>query len=263
LANGAHLGAFGLDKNLEEFSLRSEEYLLHFIDEKPRWLSQVPSLLEGSVVLDLGAGDGRMSYYIKKGFPRVKIISLDLSFLRCKRCRKNVDALVAQGDAQAIPLRDKTVDFVICNQVIEHVPEEEKLLKEINRVLKMGGLSLISSVVASRYSWFIYKNKYGKRSLHPGHLREYASVAEFQDLLKKWFEVTKLYSYRVRFSLVRHLVRLLYKYRLISRPPLDLFEKNFLLHGLQKLTGVAPGYHTVEVFAKKRFDTSGREHCKG
>lgn len=208
--------------------MRSDEYLLHFIGDKPGWLNQVPSLANGSVVLDLGAGDGRFSYYIKQSFPGANIICLDLSLLRCKRCKENVNALVAQADARAIPLRDKTVDFLICNQVIEHVQQEETLLQEIKRVLKPGGVSFISSVVASRYSWFIYKNKSGMRVADPSHLREYASVADFQNLLKSWFEITKTHSRRPLFSLVRQLLRLLYKYRLISQPPFDLFEKNLL-----------------------------------
>jgi len=242
---------------------KTEEYLLHFIGEKARWLNQVPSLAKGSVVLDLGAGDGRNSHYIKKAFPGVRIICLDLSLPRCKRCKENVNTMVAQADAQEIPLRGETIDFLICSELIEHVEEEDKLLREIKRVLKAGGLSFISSVVASRYSWFIYKNRYGVRVAHPSHLREYASVANFQNLLKRWFEITKTHSRVPRFSLVRHLVRLLYKYRLISRPPFDLFEKNFLLHWLQKLKVVVPGYRIVEVFVSKRFDASAEDDHRG
>lgn len=239
--------------------MTNDEYLLHFIGDEPKWIKEVPPLAEGSVVLDLGAGDGRFSYHIKKDFPGVKIISLDLSFLRCKRCKENVDTMVAQADAQEIPLKDETIDFLMCNQVIEHIADENKLLKEIRRVLRPSGLAFISSVVVSRYSWHIYKDRYGVRVADPGHQREYASVAEFQDLLKRWFEITKIYTRRPLFSLARHSVRLLYKYRLISRPPFDLFEKNFLLRWLQKLKVVALGYRIVEAFLKKRAKTSAEE----
>jgi SAM-dependent methyltransferase len=42
-------------------------------------------------------------------------------------------------DAQAIPFEDETFDVVIANHMLYHVPDREKALVEIKRVLKSGG----------------------------------------------------------------------------------------------------------------------------
>lgn len=43
------------------------------------------------------------------------------------------------GDAMALPAADNSVDVVICAQVYEHVPDAEKMMAEIRRVLRPGG----------------------------------------------------------------------------------------------------------------------------
>ena len=49
------------------------------------------------------------------------------------------------GDALALPFRDEVFDTVLCNQVLEHVPEPGQLLREIGRVLKPAGALLLTA----------------------------------------------------------------------------------------------------------------------
>jgi 2-polyprenyl-3-methyl-5-hydroxy-6-metoxy-1,4-benzoquinol methylase len=51
---------------------------------------------------------------------------------------------IEAADARLLPLNDGTLDLVIATEIIEHVPDPITLLKEIRRVLKVGG-SLIAS----------------------------------------------------------------------------------------------------------------------
>ena len=48
------------------------------------------------------------------------------------------------GDARTIPFADQSFDGVLCCQVLEHVDRPETVLREVGRVLKPGGLALIS-----------------------------------------------------------------------------------------------------------------------
>jgi SAM-dependent methyltransferase len=50
--------------------------------------------------------------------------------------------IVAEGGA--LPFKDGTIDLVICESVIEHVTEPEKVFAEIRRVLAPGGYAYIS-----------------------------------------------------------------------------------------------------------------------
>lgn len=42
-----------------------------------------------------------------------------------------------------IPFKEESFDLVICNHVLEHISDDKTALKEINRVLKKGGLALL------------------------------------------------------------------------------------------------------------------------
>jgi SAM-dependent methyltransferase len=48
------------------------------------------------------------------------------------------------GDGMALPFRAEAFDTVLCNQVLEHVPEGALLIAEITRVLKPGGVLLLT-----------------------------------------------------------------------------------------------------------------------
>jgi SAM-dependent methyltransferase len=48
-------------------------------------------------------------------------------------------------DGKTLPFRRQTYDGVLCTQVLEHVPSPDKLLKEISRVLKKGGILILSA----------------------------------------------------------------------------------------------------------------------
>jgi SAM-dependent methyltransferase len=54
----------------------------------------------------------------------------------------NVDV---SADGQALPFTANCFDTVICNEVLEHVPEPALLLAEVTRVLKPGGVLLLTT----------------------------------------------------------------------------------------------------------------------
>jgi len=85
-------------------------------------------------LLDLGAG--RLSYrFILKRFSR-SYRSIDIDTRSCE-----VDAL---GDVQQLPIKDEVFDSVFCTQVLEHIPEPQKAIDEIYRILKKGGHAIFT-----------------------------------------------------------------------------------------------------------------------
>ena len=51
---------------------------------------------------------------------------------------------IIKGDITNMPFEDNTFDFVIHNQVLEHIKQEEQCIKECLRVLKPGGMCIIN-----------------------------------------------------------------------------------------------------------------------
>jgi ubiquinone/menaquinone biosynthesis C-methylase UbiE len=95
------------------------------------------NLRPGHTLLDAGAGDCRFKNY----FPDVNYIGMDLGVAVQEL---DYSLLNIKGDLRNIPLEDKSVDTIICIQVLEHLPEPWKVLGEFNRILKKDGYLFIS-----------------------------------------------------------------------------------------------------------------------
>jgi SAM-dependent methyltransferase len=54
-------------------------------------------------------------------------------------------------DVQEMPFEDGHFDMVLCNHVLEHVPDDRKAMREIKRVLKPDGLAIMQ--VPQRFDW--------------------------------------------------------------------------------------------------------------
>ena len=55
---------------------------------------------------------------------------------------------VEQVDVTAIPYPDKTFDLILCNHVLEHVPDDRRAMRELRRVLKDDGVALLQAPLA-------------------------------------------------------------------------------------------------------------------
>ncbi len=95
--------------------------------------------LEGKGVwLDVGCG----SRPYESLFRVEKYIGMDIQESGHPSASKRYDILY---DGTTFPLEDRSVDGVLCTQVLEHAQHPEKLLSEIERVLKPGGVLLLTA----------------------------------------------------------------------------------------------------------------------
>lgn len=118
--------------------------------------------LEGKLVVDIPAGDGRISKeFLKRG---AKVLALDL--YPEKIVAEGVEKIYADMNDE-LPLEDNTVDIVLCQEGIEHIHNQFGLLQEINKKLKANGLLLITtpslSHLRSRVSMMLVESEYWKR----------------------------------------------------------------------------------------------------
>lgn len=116
------------------------------------WLRRDLGLGEGKVAIDLGAGTGKF-------LPR--LLAVDAAVIAVEpsvAMRSQLEALfphvdAREGEAQAMPLADRSADAVICAQCFHWFPNE-KALKEIRRVLKpTGRLGLVWNIRDATTPW--------------------------------------------------------------------------------------------------------------
>ncbi|MEZ0390759.1 MAG: class I SAM-dependent methyltransferase [Pseudobdellovibrionaceae bacterium] len=100
---------------------------------------------DGLHFLEVAAGTGRLTRFVKLAFPKAKITVMDLSHPYLKKAQENLGEFrkidFVQGDSAALPFRDEQFDAVFSCFLFHEIPLEErrKTVAEGLRVLKDGG----------------------------------------------------------------------------------------------------------------------------
>jgi SAM-dependent methyltransferase len=101
-------------------------------------------LNEGSTFVDIGCGDMRFRRFLPKGLCYNAFdIRIPAHHLWRQR-RMSGDANIAIASVHNIPLPDASVSIGVCLEVFHQVPNIEKAIAEIYRVLKKDGLFIVS-----------------------------------------------------------------------------------------------------------------------
>ena len=96
----------------------------------------------GDTVLELGCGQGANLLYLAHGFPESRFVGVDLIPLKKDQMPQNVT--IYEQDYSSIPqLADNSVDVCYAVETIVHNTDKEKIYREVNRVLKPGGVMII------------------------------------------------------------------------------------------------------------------------
>jgi SAM-dependent methyltransferase len=156
------------DKFYEDFFVKKDEEL-SFND--PRMARRRQTILEclkrrvpgGASILDAGCGLGEVLADIPDGY---KLFGFDYarSNVEFSRRRLGTKARIEQGSIYEIPFPDASMDAVLCLEVLEHIEDDARGVRDIARVLKPGGVLIMA--VPYTYYWPAYKNLMG-------HFRHY------------------------------------------------------------------------------------------
>ncbi len=137
-------------------------YLVNYIQQMAgAWFNSVNDLK----ILDWGSGKGHITFLLQEAYQdtSTEVISCDIadselahddsSFLQSTPIirEKNIQ-VVPLKHAYQLPFSDNSFDVVVSMGVLEHVPQDQNSLHEINRILKPNGL-LFCFFLPYQWSW--------------------------------------------------------------------------------------------------------------
>ena len=76
--------------------------------------------------------------------------------------------IIAQANAEALPIKDSSIDIVYSNGVLHHTPNTQKSIEEVRRVLKPGGIAVI--MLYAKHSYLYWINIFFLRGIILGNI---------------------------------------------------------------------------------------------
>lgn len=116
------------------------------------WILKTLGNVAGKKILDLGCGDGSLTYILTKN--GAEVIGVDNEGLGLKYANENLESVnyrknlkykFVTASAYQLPFDPDTFDAVVCCDVVEHLNEPEKMFLETSRVLKKGGKFILTT----------------------------------------------------------------------------------------------------------------------
>lgn len=116
--------------------------------------TQFAQIQQGDTVIDLGSGAGNDCFVARhETGAEGKVIGIDFTPAMIKQARLNAEKLgynnveFREGDIDDMPVSDNMADVIVSNCVLNLVPNKQKVISEIFRVLKPCGHFSISDIV--------------------------------------------------------------------------------------------------------------------
>jgi len=106
-----------------------------------RRVSELVATERPRCVLEVGCGEGIVLATLAARLPGTRFDGLELDETALEQARMRCPgARLVRGDACELPFGDQSVDLVVCLEVLEHLPEPARALRELRRVTRAGCL---------------------------------------------------------------------------------------------------------------------------
>jgi 2-polyprenyl-3-methyl-5-hydroxy-6-metoxy-1,4-benzoquinol methylase len=156
--------------------------------------------IQSLICLDIGCSNGIITSFLGGHFSMAIGMDIDQEAVQYgKNHSLSPRVQFSSADSMALPLRDNSIDVIVCNHIYEHVPQANQMMDEIYRVLKKEGFCYFSAgnkyaIMEGHYhlpmlSWFpkplahLYLKFAGKGNFY---YEQHFSLRELRQLVKKF-----------------------------------------------------------------------------
>lgn len=145
---------------------------------RKRYHLSMSMLSKASPTLEIGCGTGRMF------FAHPDHVGLDIDIRKVRFLSQfNYQAML--GDARKLPFPKNSFPQIICQEVIEHVADPKKIIKEIARVLEPGGNLVLSTPDYGPSSFWPFIEKIYEKVMPHAYAEEHITHYDEKSLRKE------------------------------------------------------------------------------
>lgn len=124
-----------------------------------------------ATIADVGSSTGYLLEDLARAHPQATLIGVDLVSAGLRKAHAALPgARLLRADACALPLADGGVAAVVSANLLEHIPDDRRALREIARILAPGGRAVVVVPAGPRtydyYDRFLgHERRYGRQEL--------------------------------------------------------------------------------------------------
>ena len=115
-------------------------------DELSRVLRSHLRISEGAAIVEVGCGTGELAAWFAQSSPHVNVVAVDANVAMLRRAAERArlgqlrQVSLAVANVNHLPLQDASADLVVCKNLLCVIPDVDRALEEMCRVVKAGGV---------------------------------------------------------------------------------------------------------------------------
>jgi len=189
--------------------------LIRYIENKRiRTLIELAEIEDTDQVLEVGCGAGHILERVDHGI----LHGIDISDVQIQRAQARLGRRVElkKSAGESIPYGDKSFDKILCSEVIEHVPNDQRVIENVSNLLAPQGWLVLTTQTGNIY----------KTEQFLGHLRHYHLDELCDRLTKAGFRIVRAYRSGWPFlnmqKIAAHILQDTVQKKVVTAPSLSL-----------------------------------------